>query len=77
MTLREFRKARGLSLEEVAYLAGVDIATVSRVERGLSQPRPWTAIRLARALGTSPSRVRAMLAAGASDEGDEAKAATG
>jgi transcriptional regulator with XRE-family HTH domain len=71
MTLRELRKARGLSLEEAAFLAGVDIATVSRVERGLVRPRPKTAIQLARALGISPSRMRAMLA------DDEVKAATG
>jgi len=78
VTLRELRKARGLSLEEVAYLASVDAATVSRVERGLVRPQARTAIRMARALGISAGRMRTMLAeAGAAQAGDEAKAATG
>ncbi len=55
--LREIRKARGLTLEAVAYLAGVDIATVSRIENGLVDPRPETVVRIARGLGVSIDRV--------------------
>jgi transcriptional regulator with XRE-family HTH domain len=37
MGLREIRKERGLTLAQVAMLAGVDKATISRAERGLQK----------------------------------------
>ncbi len=37
---------------EVADLAGLDFAYLSRVERGQRQAAPLTKIRIARALGT-------------------------
>jgi transcriptional regulator with XRE-family HTH domain len=40
MGLRDLRRQRGWTLEAVAYLAGVDQGTVSRVERGLVEPTP-------------------------------------
>ncbi len=55
--LREIRKARGLTLESVAYLAGVDPATVSRIERGEVVPKPETVVTIARALGVSVKRI--------------------
>ncbi len=55
--LREIRKARGLTLEAVAYLAGVDIATISRIENGVVIPRPATVVAIARALGVSVNRI--------------------
>ena len=55
--LREIRKQRGLSLEAVGYLAGVDAATISRIENGQVQPRPETVVTIARALGVSVSRI--------------------
>ena len=55
--LREIRRARGLTLESVAYLAGVDAATVSRIERGEVLPRPETVVTIARALGVSVKRI--------------------
>ena len=61
MGLRELRKARGLSLDAVAVLADVDIATVSRIERGLVEPRRATIVKLARGLGVSASRMAKML----------------
>lgn len=57
MTLRELRRERGLSLEAVGFLAGVDQATVSRIERGLVAPRPETIVKLATALGISVKRL--------------------
>jgi transcriptional regulator with XRE-family HTH domain len=60
--LRELRKQRGLSLEAVAVLAGLDIGTISRVERGLRSPTPETIVRLGRALGISAQRMRQILA---------------
>ena len=61
MGLREFRKERGLSLEAVSVLAGIDIATLSRVERGLQHPRPDTVVRLARGLGVAARRMQTIL----------------
>lgn len=55
--LREIRKERRLSLEAVGYLAGVDAATISRIENGLVVPRPETVVRIAQALGVAVSRI--------------------
>lgn len=60
--LKELRARKQLSLEAVGYLAGLDPATVSRVERGLVEPSPRTVVSLARALGVSVSRMREVLA---------------
>jgi transcriptional regulator with XRE-family HTH domain len=68
MGLRELRKQRGLTLEAVGYLADVDPATMSRIERGLVEPRRETVVRLARALGVSVNRMRSLLAAGATSD---------
>jgi transcriptional regulator with XRE-family HTH domain len=51
LSLRELRHQRGLSLEAVALLAGLDVSQVSRLERGLCKPRPTTVVKLGRALG--------------------------
>jgi len=61
MGLREERLRRGLSLEAAAMLAGVDTSTLSRIERGLCQPKPETVVRLARALKISAGRMAEML----------------
>ena len=55
--LRRIREQRGLTLEAVAYLAGVDTATVSRLENGVVRPKPETVVSIARALGVSVSRI--------------------
>lgn len=73
MGLREVRKRQLLSLEAVGYLADIDPATVSRIERGLVSPRPDTLVRLARALGMSVNTMRAHVeGSGRSDTGPEA-----
>ena len=41
--LAQMRKARGLSLEEVAAKVGTDQANLSRIERGLQIPKRETA----------------------------------
>lgn len=51
--LQEIRRKRGLTLEAVAYLAGVDSATISRIENGVVVPRPETVVKIARGLGVS------------------------
>lgn len=55
--LRELRKQRGLTLEAVGFLAGVDPSTISRIENGLVEPRPETLVALARGLGVSVKRL--------------------
>ena len=57
MTLRELRKDRHLTLEALGLMAGVDIATISRIERGLVDARPETIVKLARGLGMSARRL--------------------
>ena len=60
--LRGLRESRGLTLEAIGYLADVDGATVSRIERGLVQPERTTVVKLARALGLSVGRLVTLLA---------------
>ena len=61
MSLRELRRQRGLSLEALAVLAGMDIASLSRIERGLQRPRPETVVRLAKGLGIAALRMKEIL----------------
>lgn len=44
------RRRRSLSMSELARMAGTHASEVSRLERGLRDPRLWTIVRLARAL---------------------------
>ncbi len=55
--LRDARKQRNLTLEQVAVLAGVDKSTVSRAERGLQKLRPDSIVRISRALKVPPRRI--------------------
>jgi transcriptional regulator with XRE-family HTH domain len=48
-------------LEALAVLAGMDIASLSRIERGLQQPRPETVVRLAKGLGIAALRMKEIL----------------
>jgi transcriptional regulator with XRE-family HTH domain len=63
MDLRELRQSRGLSLEALGYMAGIDQATISRIERGLAEPRRDTVVRLARALRIGAKRMAEIMAA--------------
>ena len=49
--LRHLRKARGISSEHLANLAGVDISTLRALERGAVMPSIGMLWRLARELG--------------------------
>src|ERR1035441_6452803 len=51
------RKAQHLTQEQVSDRSGVHVTEVSRIERGLRDPRITTLIRLARALGVQPARL--------------------
>ena len=55
--LRKIREQRGLTLQAVAYLAGVDAATISRIENEQVRPKPETVVVIARALGVSINRI--------------------
>lgn len=61
MGLRELRTERHLTLEAVSVLAGVDVGTISRLERRLTEARPETIVKLARGLGVSARRMRSIL----------------
>jgi transcriptional regulator with XRE-family HTH domain len=61
VNLRELRKERGLSLEALSVLSEVDIASLSRIERGRQAPRPETVVRLAKGLGIAARRMQAIL----------------
>lgn len=49
--LRRLRRLKGWTQRQLADAAGVGLATVNRLERGLREPRPGTMVRLAQALG--------------------------
>ena len=49
------RKKRGLTQEEVSHRSGIHVTEVSRIERGLRDPRVTTLVRLADALEVSPA----------------------
>ncbi len=55
--LKELRKARALSLRELAELAGVGHNTIYRIEHGQTNTIPRTVRRLAGALGVEPSEL--------------------
>lgn len=48
--LRVWRLWRGLSIRELAKLAGVSVTTISRLENGVSHPNFLTLQRLAKGL---------------------------
>ena len=51
--LREWRKRHDVRLEDLHDLTGISIATLSRVERGLTRIAPLDQIRIARVVGLS------------------------
>ncbi len=55
--VRELRKDRGLTLEELAAASGVSRAMISKLERGEKNPTLVIAARLAEGLGVSLSRL--------------------
>jgi len=55
--LREIRRERGLTVEQLAVLAKVNKSTISRAERGLLSLQPETLVRISRALKVPPKRI--------------------
>ncbi len=53
--LREWRKAKGLTLTQLGHLAGVDHGNLSKLERGIFPYSQAVLEKLADALGVSPA----------------------
>jgi len=51
------RARQKLSQSQVSSRSGIHVTEVSRIERGLRDPRVTTVIRLARALEVQPARL--------------------
>jgi transcriptional regulator with XRE-family HTH domain len=51
--LRDLRRARGLSLDQLARLSGISRATISKIELDQTSPGTTTLSKLTEALGTS------------------------
>jgi plasmid maintenance system antidote protein VapI len=61
VTLKDLFAERGNPpLDGLALLAGTDKATISRISNGRQRARPETVVKLARALGVSARRMKAM-----------------
>ena len=58
--VRELRRGRGLTLEELAELSGVSRAMISKVERGEKNPTLVVAAKLAEGLGVTLSQLAGM-----------------
>ena len=56
-TLRELRKQKKLSQEEIAYSSGLDRSFISLLETGRQQPSLITIFQLAKALGISAGQL--------------------
>jgi transcriptional regulator with XRE-family HTH domain len=57
--IRRLRRARELSQEALAGMAGVNPKHLSEIERANKDPRATTVIRLAEALGLTPAELYA------------------
>jgi transcriptional regulator with XRE-family HTH domain len=52
--LRHVRERKALTQEELAAQAGISRTALSRIESGVTEPRPSTLRKLADALGVEP-----------------------
>jgi transcriptional regulator with XRE-family HTH domain len=57
--VRQCRSKLGISQEELCFRCDLDRTYISGIERGVRNPTVKTLRRLARALGTKPSRLLA------------------
>jgi transcriptional regulator with XRE-family HTH domain len=62
-SLREIRRLRNMTLQQLASMAGMQVGNLSRVERGMEMPRPRRLQRLADALNLPVTQVYAAIAA--------------
>lgn len=47
----EHRYKKGLTLQDLSRISGINAGTINRIEQGVSSPRPKTAKALCEALG--------------------------
>ena len=50
LQIRNYREAKKISQEQLAYQAGLSTATIGKIERGLNNPKADTLLRIAREL---------------------------
>ena len=55
--VRDIREAAGISQEELAHRASIHRTHISQIERGIKVPTITTLAKLAKALGTTPSKI--------------------
>jgi transcriptional regulator with XRE-family HTH domain len=57
INIRELRKARGLTLRQLAEMVGVSVTHVSEIERGVKNLNNHLMVRFAKALGVTPAEL--------------------
>ena len=57
MTLRELRKSKNLTLQQLSELSGITTTELSFIERGKNKPRPANIRKLATAFGLTYEEV--------------------
>ncbi|MFT2011473.1 helix-turn-helix domain-containing protein [Pontibacter sp. 13R65] len=62
--LRELRRERKMSQEELAFRSGLDRTYISLLERGLRVPTIDTLFKVSRSLGVQPEDIVAQIKAG-------------
>lgn len=53
MAIREMRKSRGISQEELAHRSHIDRSYMSSIERGIQNPGLMAVVQIAAGIGTS------------------------
>ena len=56
-TIKQYRERNRLTLRQFAKLSGVDYATLSRLERGIGNPRPKTVYAITLAMKNTPEEI--------------------
>jgi transcriptional regulator with XRE-family HTH domain len=55
--LRKIRKAKKLTMQQLAFAADIELSQVHRIEKGKTNPTVTTVLLLADALGISPTKM--------------------
>ncbi len=76
-TIRRLRRARELSQEALAGMAGVNPKHLSEIERANKDPRATTVVHIAEALGLTPAELYACTEANPGDDGGKSAASVG
>ena len=56
-TVRELRKGKNLSQEELALEIGMDLTSINEIENGRRNPTLRTVVKIANALGVRPAEL--------------------